>query len=365
MTILPGDRPGKEQVAKGKLHPMDHVEKETASGKGRPLGRLTWGFILLILLAGVVLIVLDWQKFAAVLARADWRPLLVALLLTVLAYLSVSAAFAMVGRLLDIRMSFLSLTETGFVSIILNHVLTAGGMAGLSVRFIIMRRRGVEPRDIVAISILHFYLTSLFMIVMLPVAFLYLFLNANLPGSLTILVGAMTLLLTILAVIATLVIFMKRLRTPLIHWLIRQGRRLLHRDVGETLRRFDVTMSRAVKAMRRQPITVIRINALNWVDWLASVAVLWLCFDALGDPVSLGVVLTGYVIGVMAGVLSMVPGGLGVQEGSMTGIFVLLGGSFQQSLLASILFRGVFFMLPYGVSLLFYRRLLRQGISKQ
>jgi uncharacterized protein (TIRG00374 family) len=172
----------------------------------------------------------------------------------------------------------------------------------------------------------------------------------------------MTLAMTIVAVLATWLIFVPERRSRVMRILARLGRSLLQRDFGETLQPFDATLGRGVTAMLRKPFTLALALSLTWIDWFASIGVLWLCFDALGEPARVGVILTGYVIGVMAGVLSMIPGGLGVQEGSMAGIFVLLGASFQQSLLASILFRGVFFLLPYGISLVFYGRLLRQKI---
>jgi uncharacterized protein (TIRG00374 family) len=217
----------------------------------------------------------------------------------------------------------------------------------------------VALKDVVAASILHFYFTSLDMILMMPVAFLYLLLNATLPRGVIVLVGLMTLILAAIAVTATTVIFSERWLSRVARLLTGIVRKLLHRDVSEALQRVERTLKQGVEVLRRQPLAVALVMALSWIDWFGSVIVLWLCFDALGEPVAFGVALTGYVIGMMAGLLSMVPGGALVQEGSMVGILVLLGAPFQQALLASILFRGVFFLLPYGVSILFYSHLMR------
>ena len=78
------------------------------------------------------------------------------------------------------------------------------------------------------------------------------------------------------------------------------------------------------------------------------------------DP---GVVITGFAVGVAAGVMSMVPGGLGVQEGSMAGAYHLLGVPLEQGVLVSFLFRLVYYMVPFGVSLLFYRNVLRERVN--
>jgi uncharacterized protein (TIRG00374 family) len=112
--------------------------------------------------------------------------------------------------------------------------------------------------------------------------------------------------------------------------------------------------------MRAHRSLLLVLVGLTVADRTCSVAALWFCFDALGDPISLGVLLTGFSMGVTAGVLSMVPGGLGVQEGSMASVYALLGVSLQQAALAAILFRVVYYLIPYLASLGLYWRLLRQ-----
>jgi uncharacterized membrane protein YbhN (UPF0104 family) len=55
----------------------------------------------------------------------------------------------------------------------------------------------------------------------------------------------------------------------------------------------------------------------------------------------------------------MIPGGLGVQEGSMAAVYALLGVPFGQALLAAILFRAIYYFIPFLFSLGFYWRLMR------
>ena len=69
--------------------------------------------------------------------------------------------------------------------------------------------------------------------------------------------------------------------------------------------------------------------------------------------------MTGFAIGVTAGLVSMIPGGLGVQEGSMAGVYHLLGVPLQQAILASILFRVMYYFIPFFLSLPSYWRILR------
>jgi uncharacterized protein (TIRG00374 family) len=98
---------------------------------------------------------------------------------------------------------------------------------------------------------------------------------------------------------------------------------------------------------------------LVFTDWFSSMVALECCFEALGYRLSPGVLVTGFAIGVTAGLVSMVPGGLGVQDGSMAGIYHLLGVPLEHAVLAAVLFRVVYYFIPFGVSLASYWRLLR------
>ncbi len=90
-----------------------------------------------------------------------------------------------------------------------------------------------------------------------------------------------------------------------------------------------------VKPIRAQPRSFFVIVALIVTDWAFSAAFLRLCSRAMSVTLLVGQLISGFVIGTAAGVSSMVPGDLGVQEGSMAGVFRLLGVPLEQALLAA------------------------------
>jgi uncharacterized protein (TIRG00374 family) len=198
------------------------------------------------------------------------------------------------------------------------------------------------------------------MLALLPIGIVYLFVKHPLSSSAATGVGIGAVVLIIVFFLASALVFVRSLRTRVLHLLGRAVEAIARRDVTASLDEFDTTMTRGVAAMRHQPLTFALLLGSIALDWSSSIAALAFCFDALGDPLKVGVLITGFAIGVTAGVLSMVPGGLGVQEGSMSGIYALLGTRIHQAVLAAILFRVVYYLVPYVVSLGFYWRLLRQ-----
>jgi glycosyltransferase 2 family protein len=322
--------------------------------------RLVIGIVVALVIVGLLVVVLDWREVRKILGQTDWKLVPVALLFAFISYACLSFAFALVNRIFGVLMGWRDLAEVGFVSTLLNHLLSTGGAAGYSVRFLLMGAQGTSIKDILAASFFAFYINSLGMLALLPIGLVYLFARHPLAKGATVGVGVGAVLLIGLFILATALLFAGSLRTRLIRGLGRAARAVVHRDLGPTLDDFDATMTRGVTALRAHPGLLLLLLGLTVTDWGSSIAALWFCFDALGDPISLGVLLTGFAIGVTAGVLSMVPGGLGVQEGSMAGVYALLGVPLQKAVLASILFRVVYYLVPYLVSLGFYWRLLRQ-----
>jgi len=316
-------------------------------------------FVILIALIGLVFVVADWNQIWQAITQARWQPIPYALVATLISYACISFSFALVSRLLGVVMPLKDLSIVGFVSSVLNHLVLSGGLAGYSVRFLLMHRYGVVMREVVTISILHFYLTSLMMMVMLPVGLVYLGLNASLSRTTTTALVIAASLLLLATFLATLLIFWRGMRKRLVKLLVKAADALLGRDISPPLERFDATMDLGVQAMRNRPSSVVILAGLIAIDWAFSALALWFCFRAFDVTPSPGQLISGFVIGTVAGVASLIPAGLGIQEASMTGIFGLFGIPFEKAVLASILYRVVYSVIPYLVSLGFYKLVLR------
>ena len=134
----------------------------------------------------------------------------------------------------------------------------------------------------------------------------------------------MTLIMMTIVGVGAVRAFDRSKRRVILGQAVRVWRRVSGRDASRFADRLDASIGVGVSAIRERP-SILRLPLLLSIgDWAASVAALWLSFDAFGEPLGLGVLVTGFVIGIVAGHLSLVPGGLGVQEGTMTGAYVIL-----------------------------------------
>lgn len=326
----------------------------------RTTPRWATAVIVVLLFCGLAIVLLDWRQVRQVLAATDWKLIPLALAATAVSYTAMSYGWAVANQTFGIPMRRRELAQVGFVSTVLNNLISAGGAAGFSVRFLMMGAQGAQIKDIVAASLFYSYLSALGMLALLPIGLVYLLARHPLAGRGNAALLVATGILVVAFLLASALVFVRALRRRLLHGVTRAVQRVAHRDVSAALDDFDATMARGVEALRRWPLTLALLLGCIALDWLAALASLGVCFDALGTPLKVDVLVTGYSIGVTAGVLSMIPGGLGVQEGSMAGIYALLGAPLHQAALAAVLFRVVDYLIPYLVSFLFYWRLLRR-----
>ena len=96
--------------------------------------------------------------------------------------------------------------------------------------------------------------------------------------------------------------------------------------------------------------------------WAFDNAVLWATFHAFGSSPPLTVVLMGYLIGQLGGLLP-IPGGLGGIDGGLIGTLVVYGAPAAATAAAVLAYRVILFWLPLlGGALAFAS--LRRGLDR-
>ncbi|MGD0794577.1 MAG: flippase-like domain-containing protein [Dehalococcoidales bacterium] len=323
--------------------------------------RFTLIIVALFIIAGVLIIVLDWHEMRRVIGQASWPLLLPAFFFTATSYTCLSFTLVLVFRTFGIRLPLKDLMQIGFVSNAVTYLMNVGGVTGVSLQFMLMKRRGLATEDILAPSLFQLYFTSLMLVALLPIGLFNILASHSLSQGGSLGIGIAAGILTLLLILASVLVFAAPARSLTLRGLGRLVHFITRRDMAPALEDFNQAMTRGVALVRGRPVALVNLLLLTVADWASTVTALWFCFYALGNPVSIGTLLTGFSLGIAAGFVSFIPGGLGVQEGSMAGIYALLGVPITSAVLAAILFRVVYYFLPFLASLGFYRRLLRES----
>jgi uncharacterized protein (TIRG00374 family) len=247
------------------------------------------------------------------------------------------------------------------VSSTLNNILGFGGAAGHSLRVQLIKEKGLDAGSVMAASIFHSYLNIAMLLLMLAMGLVTLLFSHVVYGGSALGLGLISGILVFSLGSSTAIIFVPWLKSKVLRFINSAWHFFTHRDITFFLNDFNEGLTRGLVTLKRHPWVLTLVLVLMASEWAFQAVAIWFCFGALGSPPGLGILLSGFGIGLSAGNLSWVPGGLGVQEASMAGIYALLGMSFTQAALAAILFRVVYDFIPFFITLPLYGRLIRRG----
>jgi phosphatidylglycerol lysyltransferase len=102
-------------------------------------------------------------------------------------------------------------------------------------------------------------------------------------------------------------------------------------------------------ALRERPRRLAAPMALGMLAQIVDVLSLYALFLAFGEPATLGLVVTGFAVGVLFWIVAITPQGIGVVEGIMPLALASLGVPATKALAITVGFRGLGFWLPFVV----------------
>jgi uncharacterized membrane protein YbhN (UPF0104 family) len=246
---------------------------------------------------------------------------------------SCASYVAMFGPVFCERMALRTSAEIGLAELGVGSLVPAGGLGGLALGVWALRRGGM-PTDQVATRSVGFFLIKCaanFAAVAVVGVVMWLGVGPSQPPALTILPAVLAL--AVMGGVASLPVFLGRASGD---GRVARAARTLGRGVSEALR------------LLRTGHPAIVLGSLGY--WAFDNLVLWACFRGFGVHVALTVVLMGYLIGQLGGLLP-IPGGLGGVEGGLVGTLVVYGVSLRDAVAAVLAYRVIQFWIPLLLSL--------------
>jgi uncharacterized membrane protein YbhN (UPF0104 family) len=253
------------------------------------------------------------------------------------------------------RMSWRTSAEIGWAELAAGSIVPASGAGGLALGAWILHRGGMAAEHIARRSVAFFLVKSAVNFV--AVAVLGTIMAVGIVGP------HKSLLLTALPAALSVAVIALVLAIP------RLGP---GRDPGpeaSKLRRLSFAVRGAVIKGTAEAVELIRSrDALLIVGtvgyWAWDNAVLWAAFHAVGADVPLTVVLMGYLIGQLGGLLPL-PGGVGGIDGGLIGTLIVFGAPAAATAAAVLAYRLILFWLPLiggAIAFLSLRRALEEAV---
>jgi uncharacterized membrane protein YbhN (UPF0104 family) len=247
------------------------------------------------------------------------------------------------------RMSWRTSAEIALSELAVGSLVPASGAAGLALGAWILRRGGMPGDQIARRSVAFFLIKSsvnFAAVVVLGAAMAIGLVGPHRSLALTALPAALA------AAVIALVLVLPRF-----------GRGPDADPEASKLRRGLVATRRAVIDGTVEAIAILRsgelpvlVGAIGY--WAFDNAVVWATFHAVGAEVPIAIVLMGYLIGQLGGLLP-IPGGVGGIDGGLLGTLVVYGAPAGATAAAILAYRVILFWLPLVIGGIAFRSLRR------
>jgi len=323
--------------------------------------------ILGVVILGALFVFSDGQELVQTVSAIPAPALAGPLLLGLLSYVVMARSYQGIAAAAGWALPFGVWVRITFVSNTVNYLVTSAGLSGFAARMFLLAKQGVPSSQAVIISLVQTFLTNVTLLVFIVAAFISLMVRGQLDTWGLIVVGTMLGLFASILIGALVLARRPALRRrTLVNAAVG-----LHRRAHAWVPRWAPRRSRLWRFQRSidQGLGFILVRKRRmlgptlWIiaDWFVTIAILWAAFQAVQHPLPLGVVMIGFGVGLLASLVSIVPGGLGIMEGSMAAVFVSLDVPLEPAVVAVLLFRVSYFLLPMVMSLFLFHGLIRQA----
>jgi len=300
----------------------------------RRLARRALAVVALLVVAGLVAALapgLDEVRARLTDARPGWLALALGLEL-----LSGVSYVAMFRPVFCPRMSWRTSWEIAWSELAVGSLVPASGAGGLALGAWILRQGGMPVEKIARRSVAFFLVKSSINFVAVAVVGTVMALGLAGPQR-SLLLTALPAAMSVVMIAA--VVGISRLG----HGAEPAPDAARAMRLFATVRRGVVDGAREAVAIVRSRNVVVLAGAIGY--WAFDNAVLWAAFHAFGASVPLTVVLMGYLIGQLGGLLP-IPGGVGGIDGGLIGTLIVYGIDPVAAATAVLAYRVVLFWIP-------------------
>ena len=276
--------------------------------------------------------------------------------------------FRILGKNVHYRDMYRLNLELNFV----NHILPSGGVSGISYFTVRMRSYGVSgPKSTLSqlIKLLVLYISYQ------PILILGVFLLA-IRGHVNNLVMVVASSIITLLVVGTFgFIYMIESRSR-INTVLTAITKILNKIIGIFRRNkqtFDIPGAQEAFGELHDNYQLLKENWRQlkipflylMIANATEVAAVYVVYIAFGRLVNVGAVILAYAVANFAGLVSVLPAGIGIYEGLMTAVLVATGIPAGLSIPVTIMYRVINMTIQLTPGYYFYQKALRSGLTKE
>lgn len=299
------------------------------------------------------------DSFVKIWQEAQTHFLFLSLLSSVLIYVSMGMSLYEVLRIMGKRINIGAAIGIALVSTTVNYLISSLGASGFALRAHLLSRRRVPfgkcvTASIVITVLLYFVLA----VIILQGSVLLMFTSS---ATTLQLVENFALIVVMCAVCAmiTAFLFNNKWRSKGIRNIFRLLNKVLYHLFRALIRKdsydnFIKQLDDGIDLIHRKKNKLTKTIIYVCADWFFTIMVLYFAFRTVGVDISAGVLVAGFAVGMVTTLIPVLPSGLGAMELAMTTVFSQMGIDWDSALMATLIYRVVYYVIPGIISIFIY-----------
>jgi len=328
------------------------------SGKLK-FGKFIFPLLLLVVVIFVSLKFSELRTIAELFRQAKWWWIAAALAAIFLNYVSMGFTYKLILNILDYPFRLFKLVKSTVVVLFLNQAVPSLSFAGNIFFLNLLRKHGIRHGQgmmTITLEAICYYTDYLILIIF---SFLYSFLRGSITRFQIIASIIFLVILVMFAVMIRFWLLSKKNSKKRISWFLRKVNYFgieewKKEDMAEYFIEEFREAGRLVKSKR---INILAPLFFQLGKFIFDAVAIYFIFWAFNFHMHIGAVMTGYVMARLFGMVSFLPGGVGVVEGGLVLMYTGFGAPLEVAFAVSMIFRAMSFWLPLPVGLGIYKHL--------
>ena len=334
-------------------------------------------YSLLALGIAIIALLLWWaglERVVEILKGASVEYLLLAGIMYILGLVTWGLRWRVLLNALDVRVSFDKILLALLAGIFVNNVTPGARGGGEPVRMYFLAKETDKPYGQVFATVMMDRILDLIPVVaMLALSTIYIYTLGS--PYLTVVLVALDLAFAGLILLTLGILLSERKTKGALYWFFRLFERIAPKKAEKYRGRFERTVEVDVPRFQSDFRFLLKHKGVFLValiystaSWLFSILRTYYTFKAINYPISLIDVMVVQMVGMVIGMVSVIPGGAGLIETVNSGVYVLLGINRGVAVTATLLDRLISYWIPTALGALvtthFGAKLRRKGLIR-
>ncbi len=275
--------------------------------------------------------------------------------------------FAILGEKVRYWPMFRLTLELNFV----NHILPSGGVSGISYFALRARSFGISGAKSTLSQVMKLFLLYVSFQPLLVLGVFFLALRGHTNNLIILVASSLVTLLVVGTLIGVYIIDSRSRINSFLTFITRLINGLIHIFRPSRPETFHIERAQKVFSELHDNYMIIKNRwrelktpfIYMLIANITEVAALYVVYIAFGKLVNVGAVILAYAVANFAGLISVLPAGIGIYEGLMTAVLVATGIPAEVSIPVTVMYRVVNMFIQLTPGYVLYQNALRSGLT--